>query len=155
MRKTSLFALAVCFMVAGALMNGQRPSSRNSDEAAIRKAWQDYLTAWNKHDSKLLATFLAEDVDRRTANGQILNGRTETLAGIEREWGPNKDSTAKSIQVDVRFLTADVAILDARDEMRIAGVPVRTNHTSIFVRENGRWLTAAIRACQLTTPAAQ
>jgi len=154
-RKTSLVALAVCFIVAAALMNGQRPSSRNADEAAIRKAWQDYVAAWNKHDSKLLATFLAEEVDRRTADGQILNGRAETLAGIERAWGPNKDSTEKSIQVDVRFLTADIAILDARDEMRIAGVPVRTNHTSIFVRENGRWLTAAIRAWRLTPPAAR
>ena len=155
MRKTSLVALAVCFIVAAALMNGQRPSSRKADEAAIRKAWQDYVAAWNKHDSKLLVTFLAEEVDRRTADGQILNGRAETLAGIERAWGPNKDSTEKSIQVDVRFLTADVAILDARDEGRIAGVPVRSNHTSIFVRENGRWLTAAIRASRLTPPAAR
>ena len=142
-------------LVAGALMNGQRPSSRNADEAAIRKAWQDYVAAWNKHDSKLLVTFLAEEVDRRTADGQILNGRAETLAGIERAWGPNKDSTEKSIQVDVRFLTADVAILDARDEGQIAGVPFRSNHTSIFVRENGRWLTAAIRASRLTPPAAR
>jgi hypothetical protein len=36
MRKTSFFALAVYFIVAATLMNGQRPSSRNSDEAAIR-----------------------------------------------------------------------------------------------------------------------
>jgi uncharacterized protein (TIGR02246 family) len=141
--------------VAPVQINGRKGPSKNSDEAAIRKAWQDYLVAWNKHDTKLLTAFLAEDVDRRTNDGRVSSGRTATLAGIERQFGVNKDATAVSIQVDVRLLTHDVAILDARDEVRgshLSSTPntVQTNHTSIFVRQNGRWLTAAIRGWPIT-----
>ena len=88
----------------------------------MRKAWQDYVVAWNKHDTKLRTEFLAEDVDRRTNDGRVSSGRTATLAGIEREFGVNKDATVVSIQVDVRFLTHDVAILDARDEIRLSAL---------------------------------
>lgn len=157
MRKTTLFCLAVVFLITVPLikMNGQTHSSRESDEAAIRKSWQDYVAAWNKHDTKLLTAFFAEDVDRRTANGDVSNSRSATLAGIEKSFGPKKEAALASIQVDVRFLAPDVAMLDARDEERIDGVSVRTNHTSIFVRQNGKWLTAAIRAWRLTPSTAQ
>jgi uncharacterized protein (TIGR02246 family) len=156
----SLLCLTVVFlvMVAPAQINGGKKSSKESDEAAIRKAWQDYVVAWNKHDTKLLAEFLAEDVDRRTADGRVLSGRPATLAGVERSFGVDKDATLVSVQVDIRFLTHDVAVLDARDELRSTpntGAPVQTNHTSIFMRQNGRWVTAAIRAWRLTLPSAQ
>jgi uncharacterized protein (TIGR02246 family) len=145
--------------VAPVQINGRKRPSTDSDEAAIRKAWQDYVVAWNKHDMKLLTEFLAGDVDRRSNDGRVSSGRTATLAGIEREFEVNKDANVVSIQVDVRLLRHDVAILDARDEVRGSDFStpntVRTNHTSIFVRQNGRWLTAAIRAWPLTPTTAQ
>ena len=73
--------------VAPVQTNGRKRPSTDSDEAAIRKAWQDYLVAWNKHDPKLLTEFLAGDVDRRTNDGRVSSGRTATLAGIERQFG--------------------------------------------------------------------
>src|SRR5437660_12475899 len=115
MRKTLLFCLAVPFLVIVALVQtqGQEQSSTKSDDTNIRRTWQDYVAAWNKHDTKLLAAFLTEDVDRRTGDGRVSNGRTEALAGIEESFGVNRDTTLVSLQVDVRFLTHDVAILDA------------------------------------------
>jgi uncharacterized protein (TIGR02246 family) len=139
-------------------MNGQK-TRIDPDEAAIRRSWQDYVAAWNKHDTKLLAAFFTDDVDRRTNDGEISNGRSATLAAFEKSFGIfAKDGTFQvvSLQVDIRFLSHDVAILDARDELRInTGVSFATNHTSIFVRKNGRWLTTAIRVWPLTTSTAQ
>lgn len=146
----------VCLVIAAAVqINGQKQSSAESDEAAIRKAWQDYVAAWNKHDTRLLTGFFTEDVDRRTDDGRVSDGRAATLADIERFFGTNKDLTGVSLQVDIRFLTRDVAVMDARDDLRstsIPGEPVQTNHTSIFVRKNGRWLTAAIRGWRIPPP---
>jgi uncharacterized protein (TIGR02246 family) len=163
MRRTLLFSLAVLLLVTVALveMKGQKQAS---DEAAIRRSWQDYVAAWNKHDTKLLAAFFTDVVDRRIQDGQVSKGRDASLAAIERGFGVvAKDATfiayqLVSLQVDVRFLSQDVAILDARDELRTTpdtGRSVQTNHTSIFVRKNGRWLTAAIRAWPLTVQTAQ
>lgn len=160
MSKRLLFGvgLASLIMVAPAQINRQKQSSTDSDQAAIRTAWQEYVVAWNKHDTKLLTTFLTEDVDRRTTDGRLLSGRAAALAGIERSFGINKDQILVSTHVDVRFVTQDVAILDARDELRSTSntdPPVPTNHTSIFVRQNGKWLTTAIRDWRLTPPGAQ
>lgn len=160
MSSRPILCLGLVFLaiVATAQINGRKQSSTDPEEAAIRKAWQDYVVAWNKHDTKLIAAFLSEDVDRRTADGRVLSGRASTLAGIASSFGVNKDRTIASTQVDIRFLTPDVAILDARDEMGSTSnteSPVQANHTSIFVRRNGKWLTAAIRAWPRTPSAAQ
>ena len=148
-------AVFACLLIR--VSHAQAPSQRAPDEVAIRKTWQDYVAVWNRHDTKALATFFTEDVDRRGANGRVSNGRAAVLQAIEDSFGVNKDTTVSSGQVDVRFLSRDVAILDARDDVRSiqsAGVSTqRTNHTSIFVRQNGRWLTAAIRVWTLSTPA--
>ena len=164
MRKTLLVCLAIVFLgtIAVVQLNSQKRAPTNTDDAAIRKDWQDYVAAWNKHDTKLLASYFTDDVDRRTNDGQISNGRSATLAAIEKSFGiVTKDGTfvpfqLVSLQVDIRFLSRDVAILDASDELRInTGMSFPTNHTSIFVRKNGRWLTTAIRAWPLTTPTAK
>lgn len=135
----------------------QAASSGGMDETAIRKTWQDYLAAWNKHDANALAAFMTEDADRRIPDGRISNGRAAVLDAIGNEFrSVYRNATLSSDQVDVRFLTPDVAILDARDELRGvngAGESVqRTNHTSIFLKRDGKWLTVAIRAWALPSP---
>lgn len=135
----------------------QAASPGGMDEAAIRKTWQDYVAAWNKHDANALAAFMTEDADRRIPDGRISNGRAAVLDAIGNEFrSVYRNATLSSDQVDVRFLTPDVAILDARDELRGvngAGESVqRTNHTSIFLKRDGKWLTVAIRAWALPSP---
>jgi hypothetical protein len=52
-------------------MNAQKQTPVDADEAAIRRTWQDYVAAWNKHGTKLLAAFFTDDVDRRTNDRQV------------------------------------------------------------------------------------
>ena len=135
----------------------QASSSEVMDEATIRKAWQDYVKAWNKHEAKALAAFYTEDVDRRTNNGKVSKGRAAVAQAIADELRASKNATLSTVQLDIRVITPDVAILDASDELRgLEGAEasvVRTNHTSVFVRKNGKWLTTAIRAWPLMRPA--
>ncbi len=152
MRHVLAGAVFGCLLIGGSV-HAQDLFQRTSDEAAVRKMWQDYVAVWNTHDAKALATFLTEDADR-LANGSVAKGR----AAVQQAFADtDKNATLSSVQVSVRFLTRDVAILDARDEVRRiekAGVSIsRTNHTSILLRQNGRWVTAAIRAWTLPAPA--
>src|SRR5215831_11386998 len=125
-----------------------------ADEQAVRQSWADYVAAWNKHDAVALGNFYTEDVDRRTENGTVSNGRAAVVQAIGTQFrGANEKAVLSTVQLDVRFLNSDVAILDARDELRgVEGTgasPIKTNHTSVFVRRNGQWVTAAIRAWRL------
>jgi len=140
--------------VLSAVTRTQTKAAPTADEQAIRKSWADYVTTWNKHDAEALAAFFTEDVDRRTTDGTASNGRAAVVDVIAHGFDvANRNAVLSTVQLDVRFLNRDVAILDARDEIRgVQGAGasvVKTNHTSVFVKQNGRWLTAAIRAWRL------
>jgi uncharacterized protein (TIGR02246 family) len=149
MRQAILVLVGVTLLTAVAGM--QTKVGTAADEAAIRKAWADYVTTWNKHDAMALASFYTDDVDRRTQNGKVSNGRAAVVGAIDDEFrGTNKETVLSTVQLDVRFVNRDVAILDARDELRgtegAEASVVKTNHTSVFVRRDSKWLTVAIRA---------
>ena len=113
MRHVLAGAVFGCLLIGGSV-HAQDLFQRTSDEAAVRKMWQDYVAVWNTHDAKALATFLTEDADR-LANGSVAKGR----AAVQQAFADtDKNATLSSVQVSVRFLTRDVAILDARDEVR-------------------------------------
>jgi uncharacterized protein (TIGR02246 family) len=151
MRHAILVIVGVTLFAAVASM--QTKAGTAADDQAIRQAWADYVTMWNKHDAAALASFYTDDVDRRTENGTVSNGRDAVMAAVGNTFrGTNKNAVLSMVQLDIRFLNRDVAVLDARDEMRgIEGATsvIKTNHTSVFVRRNGKWLTAAIRAWRL------
>jgi len=153
----TLIIVASLLTVAAASV-AQTPSSRSRDEAAIRQVWKDYVTTWNKHDTTALALFFTADADRIAFTGQTAKGQAAVIQAIaETMHSPScKDVTFSSETVDIRLLTNDVAVLDARDDVKCtkdAGSSIqKTNHTSLFVKRNGKWLTAAIRAWTLSNP---
>jgi uncharacterized protein (TIGR02246 family) len=155
--RTLIIIVASLLTVAAASV-AQTPSSGPRDEAAIRQVWKDYVTTWNKHDTTALALFFTADADRIVVNGQSSKGRAAVEQAIaETMHDPScKDVTVSSEKVDIRLLTNDVAILDARDDVKCtkdAGSSIRkTNHTSIFVKRDGKWLTAAVRTWTLSNP---
>lgn len=152
--RTLVIVLVLALLVAST--PAQTPSGR--EDAAIRQVWKDYVTAWNKHDTTALAPFFTADADRIALTGQTAKGQAAVIKAIaETMHSPScKDVTFSSETVDIRFLTNDVAILDAHDDVkcaRDAGMSIqKTNHTSIFVKRDGKWLTAAIRAWTLSNP---
>jgi uncharacterized protein (TIGR02246 family) len=108
------------------------------------------VAPYNKHDAKTLASFYAADADRATNLG-FSSGREQ----IEKSYadvfnGVGKNSLLKQDAPRVRFLTADVAIVDTDNTItgRTDG-PVRNHTTNVFVKRNGEWALAAARTIRM------
>jgi uncharacterized protein (TIGR02246 family) len=116
--RTLVLIVGLPCIVAASL--AQSPSSRSRDEAAIRQAWADYVTTWNKHDPAALALFFTADADRIDSIGRSSKGRTAVTQAIAKTMtNPScKEVTVSSETVDIRFLTGSVAILDAHDDLK-------------------------------------
>ena len=145
--------LSKLFLVATIVASGEiLAADQSRDEAAIRALEARQPEAWNKHDAKAYA-------DLFTANGDCVNvvgwwwkGRAE----IEKKLTDAyvyvfKESTLTVTNVDVRFLTSDVAVAHVRWTMTgartPAGIPVPQQgiQTHVLQKQNGQWLIAAFQ----------
>ena len=132
-----------------------------ADEAAIRKLMASMVTAWTTGDAKSLAAVYTIDADYGSSTGFTANGRAEIeQAYVGQFAGVYKGTTLKLTITNVRFLTPDVAIVNAAFE--VTGVrgpggqpapPRKGANMSIMVRTKGEWLMAAHRGWVPPTPA--
>ncbi|HXU20349.1 MAG TPA: SgcJ/EcaC family oxidoreductase [Verrucomicrobiae bacterium] len=128
-------------------------AAASTDESAIRDlVGARQQQAWNQHDARAYAALFAEDSDVVNVmawwwkgHGEIESNLTLMFANIFRE------STLTFGQVDVRFLTPDIAIAHAHWTMTGAHMPPglpepREGLQTLTVQKrNGRWLIALSR----------
>jgi uncharacterized protein (TIGR02246 family) len=83
-----------------------------ADEDAVRHLPQAFVAAFNKHDGHQLAQIMADDVDFVTVGAMWLHGKSdfETYHTHLLD-GRFNGVTSKVLQVAVRFLRSDIAIL--------------------------------------------
>lgn len=119
------------------------------DEAAIRAIETDYDRAWNSADLTGLIAVLEPDVVILDPRGGTSVGASEArrlLGGFLA--GEGAGSTHISRCKRVSFVTDDVALFDG--QATIAGPnlprPIVHDFTDVFVRRDGRWRIAHIRA---------
>ena len=150
--------LAILFSACLALS----AADRTADESAIRDlVGSRQQQAWNQHDARAYAALFAEDgvVVNVVAwwwkgSSEIESNLTRMFANIFRE------STLTFSQVDVRFLTPDVAIAHARWTMTGAHMPPglpepREGLQTLTVQKrNGKWLIAAFHNTNYVPPPA-
>ena len=125
-----------------------------ADEAAIRKAMDQFPPAWAKGDAKSLAALYTTDADYVSSTGLMAKGRAEIeKAYVTQFSGVYKGTTLKNATTNVRFLTPDIAIINGTFE--VTGLrgpdgkeapPRKGINTSILVKQNGQWLITALRA---------
>ena len=127
-------------------------ADQSGDEAAIRALEARQPEAWNKHDAKAYASLFTENGDCVNIVGWWWKGRAE----IEKKLTDAyvyvfKDSTLTVSNVDIRFLTADVAVAHVRWSLTgartPAGLPVPQQglQTHVVQKQNGEWLIAAFQ----------
>jgi uncharacterized protein (TIGR02246 family) len=124
------------------------PPNREQDEKGIKQVLTGFIEAWNRHDAKAFSMVFAEDADFTNVRGMSAHGRTE----VEKFHAPRfatkfKDSNQKITEVKIRFLSPDIAAVDARWEMTGAKgpdgqeIPVRKGLLNfIMTRSIGQWL---------------
>jgi uncharacterized protein (TIGR02246 family) len=121
------------------------------DEAAVRAIIADQAAAWNAGDGGAYARHVAPDASFTNIFGMVMYG----AAAFEKRHADILATffkgTTKHHQVRrVRFVTADVAIVDIDNEVRgVKTLPdglavpadgvLRTQLMEVFTRRDGRW----------------
>ena len=88
-----------------------------SDEDLIREIEHRFNAAWNAHDPDAIAESLADDAQFITVNGAWTTSRQgfrDLMARLHGPSGPFRSSTRRSPEMQVTFLTPDIAILHTR-----------------------------------------
>jgi uncharacterized protein (TIGR02246 family) len=89
----------------------------HSDEAAICDIEHRFNAAWNAHDSDAIAESLADDAQFITVNGAWTTSREgfrDLMARLHGATGPFRASTRRTPEMQVRFLSPDIAIMHSR-----------------------------------------
>jgi uncharacterized protein (TIGR02246 family) len=150
---------AASFGLVGSALADDAPSNPASieydrtNEAAIRKLYNEFQAAWNRHDVKALGDMYALDGDHREPDGTMYKGRDEILALLKKQHASFFKDTTLALDIeDVWFITAQVALVDGAYTLSGAklpdgtALPARKGHlTAIFLKERGRWWIEASR----------
>ncbi len=142
------------FVVASVvfLTTGGFAADQSQDEAVIRNLEARQPEAWNRHDAKAYANLFTEDGDCVNVVGWWWKGRAQ----IEKKLTDAyvyvfKESTLTITEVDIHFLTPDVAVAHVRWTMTgartPAGLPLPQQgiQTHVLQKKGGQWLIAAFQ----------
>jgi uncharacterized protein (TIGR02246 family) len=152
-----LLTLISTYAPAQTTPNELTPSSRELEEKRIKELLTSSVDAWNHHDANAFSMVFAEDADFTNVLGRSAHGRTE----IEKFHAPMfatmfKDSHLTITDVKIRFITSDVAAVDARWEMTGAksrdgqDIPLRKGLLNfLMTRSNGQWLITVMHNMDL------
>jgi len=153
-----LLTLALLFSacMAGSLGGDDRAA----DESAIREVvGAGQQEAWNRHNAKAYAALFAEDADTVNVMAWWWKGRAELESNLTRMFANIfRESTLTFTQVDVRFLTPEIAIAHAHWTMTGAHMPPGLPEpreglqTLTLQKRNGKWLIAAFQNTNYVAP---
>src|ERR1044072_2061137 len=83
------------------------------DMATMKAATEKFAKAWNKHDTKTMATFFAEDGDCINPMGKTAKGRTEIEAMFTTEHATIMKGTKIDFKIDSMRMVDGLAFVDA------------------------------------------
>jgi uncharacterized protein (TIGR02246 family) len=144
---------AIFWVLCTAILIPVGPSGAQSpqDEEAIRHIERLWDEAWNRHDPKALAALLAEDADFVNVTGTLYRGREafENLM-VRTHQTQFKDSTRNTLETHVKFLTPEIALVNARwqisGDRNADGTPRQPREgimTRVVVKRGGQWVVVA------------
>lgn len=148
---TRIFAIGTLVTLLVGTVAGQRNQTKTkSDEEAIRKILLERVESFNRHEAPRANTFTA-DADFVNVYGLWRKGAAEIEARQgERMQTVLKDAMMTLIELRVRFIKPDVAIVHQRHEiggMRDAAgktMPtVQELSIRVMVKQKAKWLTTA------------
>src|SRR5712671_2431974 len=146
-------AFLACTLVIGA--TGFASAVEPRDEGAIRALGDTFAKAFVQKNAELRASLFAEDATFVTPPGDFLQGRVAMVKdfGPEAQQAVNGTTQAAFSNYRFRFITPDVAVVDALLTVRNVNAPDGTiipvipiNFFFVAVRHADRWLIEDGRA---------
>ncbi|WP_435015909.1 SgcJ/EcaC family oxidoreductase [Tundrisphaera sp. TA3] len=134
-------------LLLGFLLAATAPHAfADGDEAAVRDVVRKYVEAREARDPAAIEALFTQDADQLVSDGTWRKGREVLVKGMLES--SRRNAAKRTIAVEaVRFLAADVALVDGRYRQEgQAGAPDRVMWTTITLRRDGAaWRIAAIR----------
>ena len=149
--RTLRVVLVLCLVSARGVMLAQDAQS----ETQIRAIIADQVTAWNAGNAEAYARQFAPDLSFTNVFGMVMYGADAFVKRNSQILDTFYKGTTKSQVIRrIRFVTADVAIVDIDNEIRgVKSMPagivvppdgvVKTQLMEVLVRRQGRWWVEA------------
>jgi uncharacterized protein (TIGR02246 family) len=120
------------------------------DKKAVKNVILSFHNDFNDGDFKNAETYTTEDWEHINPLGGVEKGRANVLKQVRQvHQGFLKGVTMTLEDFSLRFITPDVAIVDAIDKTSNFTTPDGTKHenerhikTYVLVKKNGKWLLA-------------
>jgi ketosteroid isomerase-like protein len=138
-------AFAAALVLSAALAAAAAPSS--PDEAAVRALDDAFTRAFPACDVAAYRSILADDFRSILADGRAI-GRDEFLRQAAESPGV---SDFRTEEVTVRVY-GDAAVVTGQVGYRRNGVQVRSRHTDVYVRRDGRWRMVSAQFTRIAAP---
>jgi uncharacterized protein (TIGR02246 family) len=154
MKRAMLLATAVAISLSGfGLVSRAEDVGRSGDEDAIRKIVVVMTDAFNRHEAEAATQMYAPDVRFVTVRGEVMDGRPAVEKGLASILGTRaKDASQRTLDVAVRFVRPDVALVHVTNELSGLVTPdgrTLPSHQEcslrVFVKESGVWQVAAFQ----------
>ena len=123
------------------------------DEKAIRGVVQQMTDAFNNHDAKAALSMYTEDADFVSVRGEAEHGAAHAEQGLTRIFATRaKNATLRTLDVQVRFVRPDVALVHVRNELNGLvtpdGKPLPSHEElslRVFVKNDEGWRVTAFQ----------
>ncbi len=137
------FALAALLLTAAT--NDTSAQAPTSQEAAIRAQYAAVGAAINKRDAGAVASFFTVDGDEIFFDQARHTGRDVIRANAQQAYAGWTTTQRFTLTVtSIRMLGPDVALVESL--ATFSEGEIKSNRgTAVMVRQNGRWLIAALR----------
>lgn len=142
MFKITLFTFFFCF---GFNSFAQTSSHTKEDSQAILNLINSYSKSRDAKDTVLLKKILTKDIDQLVSSGLWRSGIQEAIKGMMESSTSNPGERTLHVE-KIRFLAEEVALVDARYEIKNPDGSIRKMWSSFTVVDDGkRWRISAIR----------
>jgi uncharacterized protein (TIGR02246 family) len=125
-----------------AAASGAEADRQAADEAAIRKAVEAYVAAFNQGDAKALAAmWSSEAVHTNPLSGEQVVGREAIEAQFAAIFAEAKGIKLEANTDSVRFVSPNVAVEQGTAKViRPDQAPEESEYTAVYVKREGQWL---------------
>ena len=143
----SRFMLVSAIVVCGCgWATAQEADPQAADEAAIRKAVESYVAAFNQGDARSVAASWREDGELVTPAGEVFQGREAIQGGFETYFAENQGVQLEVEVASIRLEKPDRAIEEGTARVVRPGEPaIETVYTATHVKQDGQWKMQSIR----------
>ena len=121
---------------------GAEAERQAADEAAIRKAVESYVAAFNQGDAKALAALWSPDaVYTNRASGQQVVGRADIEKQFAALFAETKGAKLQATTESVRFVSPNVAVEEGTAKVsRPDQAAEESDYSAVYLKRDGQWL---------------